>query len=70
MIWIISIAIVLAAAGTYVTFLYLGKIKDTNKNFVPDALEDAAKEAGESVDAVAEEIVEAIDAAKGKKKKK
>tara|TARA_B110000977_G_C10953839_1_gene445731 strand:+ start:852 stop:1067 length:216 start_codon:yes stop_codon:yes gene_type:complete len=70
MIGIIITIIVLAIACTYVILLYLNKVKDDNKNFIPDSVEDVVEEISKRVDAVAEEISEAIDAAKGKKKKK
>tara|TARA_B110000046_G_C12867653_1_gene344627 strand:- start:464 stop:679 length:216 start_codon:yes stop_codon:yes gene_type:complete len=70
MIGIIITITVLAVACTYVILLYLNKVKDDNKNFIPDSVEDVVGEISKRVDAVAEEISEAIDAAKGKKKKK
>ena len=69
MIGIIITITVLAVACTYVILLYLNKVKDDNKNFIPDSVEDVVGEISKRVDAVAEEISEAIDAAKGKKKK-
>lgn len=62
--------LVLVGMIAFVVLLYKGIIKDEDKDFIPDAVEEVSKEIAERADAVAEEISEAIDAAKGKKKKK
>ena len=69
--WIIItlIAALVLAAG-YFLFLHLGKIVDKDKDLIPDAAENAAKEVADRIDRVAKEIADAIDAAKGKKEEK
>jgi hypothetical protein len=69
--WIIIplIAALVLAAG-YFLLLHLGKITDKDKDLIPDAVENAAKEVADRVDRVAKEIADAIDAAKGKKEDK
>ena len=79
---IITLTAVIAVTGTIIDFLqgsnsYIKSIKDDNDNMIPDQVEDVVKEVKkrgkrvkQEVDAVAEEIAQAIDAVKGKKKKK
>ena len=65
---VVTIGIILAvAAAVYFFFLHKGAIKDTDKDFIPDRVEDAIDEVKDRADDVADKIVEAIDAAKGKK---
>ena len=70
---IVALGILLAFVTTvavYILLIYKGKIQDKDKDLVPDKLEEIAKEVTQRCDEVAKEIGEAIDAAKGKKKKK
>lgn len=54
------IVCILLAVVMFVSALHKEIIKDKNKNFVPDKVEDVVKEAQERVD-------NAVDALKGKK---
>ena len=45
MIGIIITIIVLAIACTYVILLYLNKVKDDNKNFIPESFNFAVQKA-------------------------
>lgn len=53
----------------YFVALHKGEIKDENKNFIPDPVEDAAKRIKERYDQVAKEVKDVADAVKGKNKK-
>jgi|TARA_Y100000816_G_C26039646_1_gene544455 flagellar basal body-associated protein FliL len=80
---LIVIAVVATLAAVLVILMHKGKIKDEDKDFIPDAVEDAAvevkkraKRAKEEFDDVTAAIVEAIDqsgdvvnAVKGKKRR-
>jgi len=57
---LVLIAMVLVAVVAFVGALHKAIIKDKNKNFVPDKVEDVVKEAQERVD-------NAVDALKGKR---
>lgn len=57
---LVLIAMVLVSVVAFVGALHKAIIKDKNKNFVPDKVEDVVKEAQERVD-------NAVDALKGKK---
>lgn len=57
---LVLIPMVLVAVVAFVVALHRAIIKDKNKNFVPDKVEDVVKEAQERVD-------NAVDALKGKK---
>lgn len=60
---------VLVGMIAFVVLLYKGVIRDENKNFVPDDIEDAAEEAIDRVENVADELGDVWHAAKGNKDK-
>lgn len=73
----ITILVVLSAAVIiYLVNLHNGNIKDVDKDFIPDVVEDRAKRVKEEIDDIVQDIANAIDgiddvvdAAKGSKRK-
>ena len=59
------------AIATYLVMLYTGRVKDEDKNFIPDSVDEKIEDAKEliddikeTVDEVADEIADVIDEAK------
>jgi hypothetical protein len=77
LIIIITILVALSAAVIiYLVSLHNGNIKDVDKDFIPDVVEDRAKRVKEEIDDIVQDIANAIDgiddvvdAAKGSKRK-
>ena len=68
---LILATLVAVVAAAYFVLLYTGKVKDEDKNFIPDSVDEKIDEAKElvddikeTVDEVAEEIADVIDEAK------
>ena len=53
---LIIIGIVITAVGIYSVLLYMGKIKDTDGDFIPDVVEDKIDDIKEDVSAVKSEV--------------
>lgn len=75
---LILILVLLFAFGVivFIHSMYTGKIKDEDKNLIPDVVEERAARVKEEVEDVAQDIANAIDgvddiidAAKGSKRK-
>ena len=54
--FIIIAAIISAAIATYAILLYLGKIKDTDGDFIPDVIEDKVEDIKEDIKEVKTEV--------------
>lgn len=57
----------LMSLSIYFFNLHKGNIKDRNKNFIPDPVEEASKEVKRRAEKAAKESKDVIDAIKGKK---
>jgi hypothetical protein len=62
---IFFVASLLISIGYYFALLHKGVIKDSNKNFMPDPVEDAAKRVKKRYDKVAEEMKDVANAITG-----
>lgn len=62
---IFFIASLLISVGYYFALLHKGVIKDKNKNFIPDPVEDAAKRVKKRYDRVAKEVKDVANAVTG-----
>lgn len=62
---IFFIASLLISVGYYFALLHKGVIKDKNKNFIPDPVEDAAKRVKKRYDKVAKEVKDVANAVTG-----
>ncbi len=62
---IFFIASLLISVAYYFALLHKGVIKDKNKNFIPDPVEDAAKRVKKRYDKVAKEVKDVANAVTG-----
>lgn len=62
---ILFIASLLISVGYYFALLHKGVIKDKNKNFIPDPVEDAAKRVKKRCNRVSKEIKDVANAVTG-----
>lgn len=69
MIYIVSSLVIgfFMSIAIYFFNLHKGTIKDRNKNFIPDPVEEASKEIKRRAEKAAKESQDVIDAIKGKK---
>jgi predicted PurR-regulated permease PerM len=69
MIYIVSSLVIgfLMSIAIYFFNLHKGTIKDRNKNFIPDPVEEAAKEIKRRAKKAVKEAEDVVEAIKGKK---
>mgnify|MGYP003646043260 FL=1 len=60
----IIFTLIISAIAIYVIFLYKGKIKDTDKDFIPDVIEESITDVNKRISRVKDEMKDVKKAAK------